>query len=496
MRSSTSLPLLGCILLSVGCDTADAPTSLTAPEVQLAAWRGTCEVALGGSEARAAIDEVREEIVALQEEGSLNRGQAEALRNKLRIALRQIEAGRTCPARAQLQAFLDQVRSFVRNGTLTDAEAEPLLEGVELVLSGPPAVSSFDVIAAGRNHTCGITPDGAAYCWGANTSGALGDGTTTDRSVPTRVVGGHVFTWISAGQFATCALEDDGDAYCWGDNTDGQLGDGTTTNRWEPTPVSGGHAFTSVSAGGNFFVCGLTTDGDAYCWGRAGRGQLGTGTNLNHSVPTAVSGGHTFVSITAGGGHACGLEADGDAYCWGENEVGTLGDGSTLDSPVPTAVTGGHTFTSVNAGHGHVCALKANGDAYCWGWNDSGRLGDGTTTDRLVPTPVSGGHSFAALGRGFGHHTCALEADGDAYCWGFNNLGQLGDGTTTPRSVPTPLDGEHEFTAIAVGGAHTCGLEAEGDAYCWGFNSRGQLGDGTTTDRLLPTAVSVPTSSP
>src|SRR5437660_302565 len=198
---------------------------------------------------------------------------------------------------------------------------------------------------------------------------------------------------LDAGDYHSCALRASGVAYCWGDNGNGQLGDGTTTQRLVPTAVAGGLTFASVTAG-DFFTCAVTTSGAGYCWGAGG--YIGDGTTTQRLVPTSVAGGLTFASVNAAAGtgftntaYGCGVTTSGDAYCWGYNTFGTLGDGTTTQRLVPNTVAGGLTFADVRAGGNHTCGVTTSGAAYCWGLNGNGELGDGTTTERLVPMPVS-----------------------------------------------------------------------------------------------------------
>ena len=321
----------------------------------------------------------------------------------------------------------------------------PVIQATSVTVAGV----TFTSVTAGSFHTCGLTPAGAAYCWGENGNGQLGDGTLAPRLAPVMVAqpGGLTFTNVTAGSFHTCGLTPARAAYCWGLNVDGRLGDGTTTDRVTPVPVAqpAGVTFTSVTAG-SFHTCGRTPAGAATCWGDNSRGQLGDGTRTNRVTPVAVAqpAGVTFTSVTAGELHTCGLTPAGAAYCWGGNG-GQLGDGTTTDrlTPVAVAQPAGVTFTSVTAGAFHTCGRTPAGATTCWGVNSRGQLGDGTTTNRVTPVPVA-----------------------------------------QPAGVT--------FTSVTAGAFHTCGRTPAGAAYCWGDNSSGQLGDGTTTDGLTPVAVALP----
>jgi alpha-tubulin suppressor-like RCC1 family protein len=307
----------------------------------------------------------------------------------------------------------------------------------------------FAQITGGGAHTCGLTSDGSAYCWGANGNGQLGDNSTTTRDVPVAVATDLKFAGIDAGTEHTCGLTGSGIAYCWGANGRGQLGDGTTESRSVPQAVTGSHTFQLISAGGFSIghTCALTAEGDAYCWGDNERGQLGNGSagSVNpHPVPVAVSSAPAFVNLTAGPGrHTCGITGAGAAYCWGENSFGALGDGSTGDRGAPVAVSGGLAFQQVTAGGfiGHTCGLIAGGTAYCWGENSVGQVGDNSTNDRLVPSAVSGGFSFTIMDAGF-RHTCGLATTGTLYCWGSGGAGQLGINSTTHATVPKKVLGQ------------------------------------------------------
>ena len=365
------------------------------------------------------------------------------------------------------------------------------------------AVGSFIAVSAGGNHTCGVTPAGLIYCWGSNASGQLGDGTTTTRTSPEPVSGGLGYpSDLSAGGQHTCVRTSAG-VYCWGLNDNGQLGDATTTQRTSPVRIAGGPGdFFGLSAGGSHNCIVDFGSVDAMCWGSNGNGQLGDGTTIDRTSRVVVNndavacgpfgGGCVLDIVTAGGFHTCASPsflAPSSWYCWGSNGSGQLGDGTTIARTTPVAIAGGVGFANgVSAGGQHTCGLTDADAAHCWGLNDNGQLGDGTTTQRTTPVPVAGELSFRYGVSAGGHHTCGVTADRAAHCWGLNSSGQLGDGTTTQRTSPLLVDGKLSFLAVSAGSSHTCGVTLVG-TYCWGSNDSGQLGDGSTTSSSVPVRV-------
>ncbi len=237
---------------------------------------------------------------------------------------------------------------------------------------------TFTGLAVGEVVTCGVaTGGGAGYCWGRGSEGALGTGDASDRNVPTPVQGGLSFASISSTkmqvlasypyvlQYHTCAVTTGGAAYCWGRNTFGQLGDGGITDAVAPVAVAGGRSFATISAGWTY-SCGVATDGTGFCWGDNSEFQLGS-SGGSSALPRAVSGSLTFTSIATGDRHTCGITTSGAAYCWGRNASGELGDGSQTSSEVPVPVAGGLVFATISTGSMFTCGVTTSNVGYCWG---------------------------------------------------------------------------------------------------------------------------------
>jgi alpha-tubulin suppressor-like RCC1 family protein len=361
-----------------------------------------------------------------------------------------------------------------------------------------PRTDFASSLSAGQYHTCAVTSEGGARCWGKNATGQLGDIEITDRHTPVDVLHGVGFPvsglkLISAGAGHTCAVSADGRAMCWGDNAQGQLGNNSLQTPFlGAVEVAGLASGTDVVSAGGVHTCALTAGGGARCWGYGPYGQIGNGTNNGYTAPQGVSGLSGGVrAISAGWGHTCALTTAGAVKCWGYNNHGQLGDNSTSNRNAPVAVNGlSSGVTAISAGLYHTCALTAGHGVRCWGDNGNGQLGDNTNTDHWIPADVSGLTSgVKAISAGW-YYTCALMEAGGVKCWGSNLRGQLGDWSNEDRWTPVDVwELSGGIAAISAGGYHTCVLMTNGGIKCWGDNSNGQLGDGSPYDRWTPADV-------
>lgn len=314
--------------------------------------------------------------------------------------------------------------------------------------------------------------------------------------LPVEVVGNRTWSDVEAGFQHTCALTTAGAAYCWGNNE--YLQTGSTVDAscasgsrcvFTPTAVSGGHVFTQIAAGGNM-SCGLTTAGAVWCWG-GGYGDegtyLGNGTLSRSAAPVRVASDSVFASVTSVAGGGCALTTSGQAWCWGQNG-GYLGDGTTINRPSPVAVGGALRFTRLVFHWSHRCGITTAGALYCWGDNRWGQLATGEVPFNnfgvtvTTPTAAIGGATYLDIAVG-GSFTCAIRADGQTQCAGSNSAGQLGDDAMiSHRGTLTAVSGGLVATQISTDEASACLLIASGNAYCWGSNWYGGLGIGTRSD--------------
>jgi alpha-tubulin suppressor-like RCC1 family protein len=275
-------------------------------------------------------------------------------------------------------------------------------------VGGTGKLSNVVGVGVGYQSACAVSSmasGGQVYCWGANGSGQLGNGSTTQSNVPVVVSGLSNMVAVSVGELHACALSNSGSVYCWGDNTYGQLGNNSTTQSTTPVQVLGVNGVgklakvASVSAG-LAHNCALSYTGQVYCWGYNSNGQLGNNTMTDSHVPVNVkiSGGSNLGAVTAisvGSIHSCAIQF-GFPYCWGDNEYGALGTGgSPASSSIATHVLASagvalSGIVSIGASQATTCGVTSSNGVVCWGSSSSGQLGDNSTSQANFPVPVVG----------------------------------------------------------------------------------------------------------
>jgi len=342
-----------------------------------------------------------------------------------------------------------------------------------VVITASATIFHAASVTVGGGFACALTETERALCWGLNNRGQLGNGTIgeTRVQVPAPVAGDLTFTSLTASGAHACGLTPGGAAYCWGSNEGGEVGIGSTSlGVPTPTPVQTSVRFTQISAEGYFPAssCGLTMSGEAWCWGGNDRGTLGDGTTTNSSVPVRVVGSVAFGSLQTGYFHSCATATTGELWCWGEqdSDPGPFGASATGIHPAPVLVPQDFVFVDLVAGWNYTCGLAAQGSALCWGANWHAGLGNGGYDPSAVPVLVAGGHSFSEISAAGYKGTHGLTTDGLLYRWGTS-------GTVAPEPTPilvtdlrfTQLDsGEDPFNGYGAYGA--CGITAGNAVYC------------------------------
>ncbi|MBK6847195.1 MAG: RCC1 repeat-containing protein [Proteobacteria bacterium] len=415
-------------------------------------------------------------------------------------------------------------------------------DGTTLSRSSPVQVTAIGTsvvdVAPGSNHTCARDATGSLFCWNSNGTGELGDGTYTNRSLPGRVNAlGTSVLGVVAGGGHSCARRSDGSVWCWGWGS--YVGDGQYSPRPSPVAITALGTTTVELAAGEHHTCARRTEGRLWCWGANADGQLGDGTVFAALSPRPVAGlrcdcgdgvcsrsesatscpadcrGQScgdgrcvgtetsatcpadcadvrFSAVAAGGQQSCAQRLDGTVQCWGQNGYNQL-DGSArgvLTSPVVITALG-TSVTQLAMGSHHACARRADGRLLCWGDNSSGEAGIGASTGPLLAPQLVTALGTNVVGAAAGSFaTCAHRSDGSLWCWGANEVGQVGDGTTTRRLSPVLVTAlGTSVVQVAAFNAHVCARRSDGSVWCWGPNGEGQLGDATTLARLSPVRV-------
>lgn len=329
---------------------------------------------------------------------------------------------------------------------------------------------------------CAVRQDGGVSCWGGSFV------QPPYVHAPVAGIGGQA-GFLGRGDRYQCVLRDDAKVLCWGDNWYGMLGDGTTDHRNSPTPLAGISQDVNQLSVGMFHSCAVLADASVVCWGNNFNGQAGGGDFQNRLVPGPVSGLADVVQVDAGWTASCAVNVAGQVWCWGSNEYGLLGPDATEPTAIPVQIQGLPALAQrVSVGYMHACAVLQDGRIACWGYGGSGQLGQGEFTyTPTLPVLVASDESFVQVVTG-SSHTCARSSADDVFCWGSSSRGQLGIGPENrfAQSTPTAVALKAVDLAAAPGADATCALDAQGDAWCWGANEYAQLGIGRRGVREVP----------
>lgn len=440
--------------------------------------------------------------------------------------------------------------------------------------------NTWKMVSTSHQNACAIRSDDTLWCWGDDTYGQMGNGaTSTQQDSPVQIGVGSTWKYVEINYFHACGIKTDNTAWCWGDNTYGQLGNGSTGGTQEsPVAVSGGHSWKTLALSYAGTSCGIRMDNTAWCWGSDGYGRLGDGGGeVDSNIPVQVTGGGTWISIStgeSGDSYFCGIKSDNTYWCWSYYDYGTVtapvqvhadtdwqsalppcglktngslwcrGGGAKLgyegylyqqNVPTITSVPGpwkslwpnfcvsanddsvwcwGYDLSGARGdGAGwsepetidelagsaqwkqitRGCGIKSDDTGWCWGSNMYGELGNGGVlwSEEPAPVAISGGGTWKKLARTY-TTSCGIKSDNSLWCWGNDGNGQVGNGApTNDYTTPQAISGGGSWKDIDVGGNHSCGIKSDDSLWCWGSDSTSQIGNGApTSNQNAPVAVS------
>ena len=354
---------------------------------------------------------------------------------------------------------------------------------VELTIS-----TKTKIVATGYSYSMTIDVDGNLLTCGRNDYGQLGDGTTTNKTIPVKIKPDTKFKQISAGNSHSLAIDEEGNLWAWGNNGSGRLGDGTTENKKSPIKIKPETKFIQIACGVDFTVT-IDSEGNLWSWGHNGNGQLGDGTMTNKLSPVQITSGTKFTQISVGSTHSLAIDEEGNLWSWGVNSYGQLGDGTQSPKLIPVQITSSTKFTQISAGYNdNSLAIDEEGNLWACGRNYEGQLGDGTKINKLSLVQITKGIKFKQLSIA-PINSFAIDSEGNLWAWGNNYSGQVGDGTKIDRLKPVRIMKGIKFIQVSAKFNHRLAIDEEGNLWAWGEGRVGQLMDGTVESKTIPTKV-------
>ncbi|MDM1555989.1 T9SS type A sorting domain-containing protein [Chryseobacterium indologenes] len=345
-------------------------------------------------------------------------------------------------------------------------------------------------VSLGSRHSLGLKTDGTLWAWGNNADRQLGDGTSVNRNSPLQIGEENNWMQISGGNYHSVALKTDGTLWSWGLNNSGQLGNGGGS-AGIPTQIGTATDWSSAAASG-FYTLAIKSNGTLWAWGQNNFGQLGDGTTTNRYIPTQIGTANDWKIVVPGVQNTLAIKTDGTLWAWGYNGTGQLGDGTTTQRNSPIQVGTDSDWKSVSVGSSHTLAIKTNGTLWAWGSNIYGQLGDGTTINSYTPIQIGTATNWQSVHGDSYFSSAAIKTDGTLWAWGWNNNGQLGDGTTYTKLVPTQIGTAADRKVFAADQFSRLVINTNGFLSGSGLNNYGQIGDGTYIQKKIFTPVACP----
>ncbi len=359
--------------------------------------------------------------------------------------------------------------------------------------------TNYSKVSNGYHGACGITTTGVLKCWGYNPYYQVGDGSTTNRLSPVVVDGGTNYSQVVRGIHSTCAITTAGVLKCWGYNANGTVGNGTTTNVTAPTVIDGGTTYSYLTNSLSYTMCAITTTGVLKCWGLGTSGQIGNSASLTRLSPTIVNSGTSYSAVSNGLDATCGVTTAGVLRCWGIDRNYNIGLSVNTTYNSPQTIHTGEVFSQVIVNDYRMCALNSLNVMKCSGERHMGLMADGITSQLHSFSAVTNLDQFSSLSLNGQFMSSGLKSDGSLWMWGFGRTSSdyIGDASVqevvlSPQQVL--ISTGSTFTKVSKGYKHTCGIRSDQKLYCWGFNTNGSVGDNTTTNRALPVAVDAATN--